>query len=106
MVAHTRAAPGPDRLRPLKEHARPGSRLKPLNLPRNLRVEEEGGKPARLVSNEQKLLVEAIQERWRIDDEWWRRPISRLYFRLLLESGTVVTVFKDLETGQWFEQQY
>ncbi len=28
---------------------------------------------------------EAVLESWRIDDEWWRpRPVSRLYYHLLL----------------------
>ena len=51
--------------------------------------------------------VAAIQSRWRIDDEWWReRPISRLYYSLLLEDGRLLTVFQDLHTGQWHEQHY
>ena len=38
-----------------------------------------------------------VQDAWRIDDEWWReRPVSRLYFSLVLEDGRVVTVYQDL----------
>jgi len=51
--------------------------------------------------------VAAIQSRWRIDDEWWRdRPVSRLYYALLLEDGAVVTVFQDLEDNTWWQQRY
>jgi hypothetical protein len=51
--------------------------------------------------------VEAVLERWRIDDEWWReQPISRLYYRLLLEDGRTVDVYQALRTGRWFRQAY
>ena len=48
--------------------------------------------------------VAAIQDRWRIDDEWWRAPISRLYYQLLLEGGLLLTVFCDLRAGGWYLQ--
>jgi len=50
-------------------------------------------------------IVEAILESWRIDDEWWRQPISRSYLELLLAGGKRVVVFQDLLTGLWFIQQ-
>ena len=51
--------------------------------------------------------VGAIQSMWRIDDEWWRdRPISRLYYSLLMEDGRLMTVFQDLEDRTWWEQRY
>jgi len=48
--------------------------------------------------------VEAILESWRIDDEWWRQPISRSYLELMLEGGKRVVVFQDMITGLWFMQ--
>ena len=46
------------------------------------------------------------QDRWRIDDEWWReRPISRLYHTLLLADGTLLIAYHDFTTATWFEQQ-
>jgi hypothetical protein len=51
--------------------------------------------------------VEAVLETWRIDDEWWRpRPVSRLYYSLLLEDGRTVTVFRDKMKGSWSQQRY
>jgi len=49
--------------------------------------------------------VESVNETWRIDDEWWRQTISRLYFEAMLEGGKRVVLFKDLITGNWFMQQ-
>jgi hypothetical protein len=49
--------------------------------------------------------VARVQDRWRIDDEWWReRPITRLYHALLLCDGTYLVVYRDLHTDAWFEQ--
>ena len=43
---------------------------------------------------------------WRIEDEWWRKkPISRLYYRVVLEDGTMVGLFKDLVSGKWYRQR-
>jgi hypothetical protein len=50
--------------------------------------------------------ITAIQDCWRIDDEWWREhPVSRLYYKLVLDDGTLLTIYHDLLTGLWFEQR-
>ena len=47
--------------------------------------------------------VVEIQDRWRIDDEWWRdREIARMYFQCILDNGSQKIIFKDLCTGQWY----
>ncbi len=43
-----------------------------------------------------------VQEIWRIDDEWWRRPLARLYHRAIQENGKQVTFFRDLLDGCWY----
>jgi hypothetical protein len=48
--------------------------------------------------------VAEISDRWRIDDEWWRKEISRMYFQVVLAGGRIVTVFQDLIEGGWFLQ--
>jgi len=54
-----------------------------------------------------KQTVAAIEDRWRIDDEWWRRePVSRLYYAIVLQSGQRLVVYKDLTAGRWFRQSY
>jgi len=50
--------------------------------------------------------IAAVQDRWRIDDEWWREhAISRMYYTLLLDDGTLLTVYHDLVADVWFEQR-
>lgn len=52
------------------------------------------------------LRVAATVNMWRIDEEWWRRPVSRIYFLLEFENGAVLTVFQDLESGRWYRQNW
>ena len=51
--------------------------------------------------------VEEVLQLWRIDDEWWRpRPVSRLYYSLLLADGRMLTAYRDLVSGRWWTQRY
>ncbi len=59
-----------------------------------------------MVLGRERLAVAVVQDRWRIDDEWWRKPIARLYFSLLLEDGRTLNIYCDLVTGRWFQQNY
>ncbi len=49
--------------------------------------------------------VLAVRERWRVDDEWWRCPISREYVEVVLDNGRRLVLFRDLLTGAWFRQR-
>ncbi len=62
------------------------------------------GKPVVIHFKKRRLRVKEVVNVWRIDEEWWRRLISRLYFLLELESGMRITVFQDLEGGEWYKQ--
>jgi hypothetical protein len=51
--------------------------------------------------------VVALQDRWRIDDEWWReQPVSRMYYQLQLEGDRIITIYCDLDGGAWCVQRY
>jgi len=63
------------------------------------------GRPVAVTLRGQRLRVLQVQDTWRIDDEWWReRPVSRVYYSLLLEDGRVITVYSDLATAGWWRQ--
>ena len=94
MVAHSGATVRADRLRP-------------LNIPRPIRVKvDERGRPVAVefrvsgfefrvgtpnsepeTRNSKLRAVIDVLDRWRIDDEWWRQEISRMYFRVALAEG-------------------
>ena len=83
--------------------------LRPLNAPTPLRMQADAQGRIVAVWRHGRLTprtIASIQDRWRIDDEWWREhPISRLYYELLLDDGTLLTVYHDLLADAWFEQR-
>jgi hypothetical protein len=83
--------------------------LRPLNVPSMLRVQlDQQGRPMAVWRRGRRAprMVEAVQDRWRIDDEWWREhAISRMYYRLLLSDGSLLVVYHDLLRNTWFEQR-
>ncbi len=88
--------------------------LHPLGLPRALRVRTDGdGLPcavARGAGGELRA-VEQIDEAWRVAEAWWRpspsgEGLARTYFRVILAGGRPLTLFRDDEDGQWYEQHY
>jgi len=48
--------------------------------------------------------VAAWKDRWRVEDEWWRRPIRRTYYAVELEGGRLLTLFYDHENDCWRQQ--
>lgn len=51
--------------------------------------------------------IDQVMDLWELEDEWWRpAPIRRRYFQLLMDTGRVMTIFKDLSSGEWFRQNY
>jgi len=79
-----------------------------LNEPRPIEVIADGsGEPLAVVLGGRRLAVEQVQDRWRIDGEWWReRPTSRFYYQLELVDGRTVVVYEDLVQGRWYAQKY
>ena len=94
MVPHTRAKTRADQLRS-------------LNRPQEIRVRTtKRGHPAEIRTGRGRQMVQEIQDIWRIDDEWWREPISRLYYRVLLTNGHLCTLYHDLTEERWHMQGY
>ena len=80
---------------------------KPVNAPEALKVEEDAAGLPVAVRLKQRQAIASIEDKWRIDDEWWRAaPVSRLYYNVLLASGQRLVLYKDLVRGSWYEQEY
>ncbi len=100
MVAHPRATLGAGHLRPLNGAGR-RSRSQPQIAPA-----APLGECAAAPGAASHARSAEIQDRWRIDDEWWReRPIARLYHALLLDDGSPLVLYHDLIEEQWYEQR-
>ena len=80
---------------------------KQVNTPQALTVEESAEGMPVAVRQKQRQVVISIEDRWRLDDEWWRtEPVSRLYYNVLLASGQRLVLYKDLIAGNWYQQDY
>jgi hypothetical protein len=94
---------------PTRQHEYSDS-LRQLGAPKRISVEpDERGRP-RAVFRERGqrwIRVASIQDFWRIDDEWWTfsGEISRMYFLVELQGAQLMTVYRDLTTGYWYEQR-
>lgn len=79
-------------------------RLRPLDEPRHVRVEvDAAGAPLRIAPRRGAWRsVLSVRERWRIDDEWWRDPLSREYFQVVLQDGRVVELYRDEVRSAWY----
>jgi len=80
---------------------------KPVNNPEPVPVKEgAAGFPAQVGLPKWQTIAE-VEDRWRIDDEWWRsQPVSRLYFKVRLDSGQQLIIYRDLISYNWYQQLY
>jgi hypothetical protein len=85
------------------------SDLRPLNAPTPLRVQMDAQGRINSIwrhGRQRPRAIAAIQDRWRIDDEWWREhPVSRMYSVVVLDDGSLLTIYHDLIAEAWFEQR-
>ena len=81
--------------------------LKPVNLPELIAVDEDvSGRPL-VVNLGRRIPVAAVNDVWRLDDEWWRaRSLSRMYYAVILGNGRRLTLYRDLIDGRWYHQSY
>ena len=87
----------------MKRRSANAPRLRPLGAPQIVQVlAGANDTPIQVRLARASLQVLSVRERWRIDDEWWRDPIHRIYHQVVLEDGRVVTLYRDLVDGGWY----
>lgn len=80
--------------------------LRPLNAPVAVRVEADAGWPLAVWARGARKPVAAVDDVWRVEDEWWReQPVRRTYMEVLLDDGRRLTLFRDDAQGKWFRQR-
>jgi len=82
-------------------------KLRPLAKPTAVTVHvDEHGEPTHVrLPGKTARRIEVVRERWRIDDEWWRQPVSREYLAVILDDGRMLTLYHDLSDGRWYSQR-
>jgi len=48
--------------------------------------------------------VQPVQ-RWVVEVDWWSRPVSREYWRVLLLDRLLCEIYRDLDEGTWFVER-
>lgn len=81
-------------------------RLRALNEPRPITMLTRGDRPIAIIDKETRHTVVQVQDTWVIQDEWWRQEMHRQYYCLLLDNGTLHTVYHDRIADTWYEQAY
>lgn len=85
----------------------PPARLQSLNVPQPVAVAtDRDGAPRTITLRRRRHQVRAIRDRWWVEEGWWRAtPSRRFYFRIELDAGREVIVYRDLVTGGWWTQR-
>lgn len=63
---------------------------------------EADGRPHVLFIDGRRDRVREISNRWRVQEDWWRREVLREYYRLITASGKLCLIFRDLIGGGWY----
>ena len=80
-----------------------GSELLPLGRVAAVAVTEIQSVPRSVESHS----VRKVIDLWEVDTEWWTaEPARRRYWRLVTDAGRLLTVYRDLATGEWYQQGY
>jgi hypothetical protein len=81
------------------------SRLLYLNKPESITVKNnKNGISISILKKNRLLKVNRVQDKWLVKDRWWKsNPISRYYYKLELDTGDILVIFKDLLTDKWYK---
>ena len=73
---------------------------------RSIRVRvDTDGVPTHLESAAGWQSVTRVLNRWRIDCDWWRSPVSREYWRLLIDDDLALECYCNRASAQWFVER-
>jgi hypothetical protein len=76
-----------------------------VNPPRPIEVETDEHERPRSIRGDP--LIGPVQpiQRWITEVDWWSRPVSREYWRVLLRDRLLCEIYRDLEEGTWYVER-
>ncbi len=63
-------------------------------------------RPVWVIIKNKRQKIQEIANIWRVDDSWWQKPVARMYYAIELASGSRITIFQDLLSGDWYRQNW
>ena len=83
-------------------------RIRRLKSPQDIEVVvSETGEPERVRLGAVWVDVRLMRRPWSIEQHWWRgAELRRMYYQLEPEDAPPLTIYRDLETGEWSRQRY
>ena len=72
--------------------------------PVRVRLDAEGV-PTHLESAAGWQAVTRVLNRWRIECDWWRSPVSREYWRLLIDDELAIECYCNRASAEWFVER-
>ena len=79
--------------------------IRVLNSPRPVEVRESpDGEPESVQIGRRWQRVERIDDRWTFDLWWLPQPLRRTYYRIDLDDGRRLTLFRDRWSERWYRQ--
>ena len=69
--------------------------------------EKEYLKPSHIKNHEAYVRIYSIIDEWEVTEGWWtNQPINRRYFKVILDNGVEIVLFKDLLSNLWYKQRF
>ena len=67
--------------------------------------EDDEVRPAALVLDGMYKAVDSIDERCEVEEDWRKdNAVVRMYYRVTLQNGVQLTIFKNMVHGGWYRQ--
>lgn len=95
----------PERRAHLQDRVIP-TRRRGLYLPKPISVAADAsGSPQHVRLRSGWVGVDRLVEAWEIEDDWWTmQPLQRSYFRVMLQNGAILRLFREARSSRWYQQ--
>ena len=80
------------------------SRMLPILIPLVVQADDDNT-PLSFLWLDKQGHIHSIENRWRIEKDWWHEPIARDYFFVVVDDSYLATIFYDRIQQTWHFQR-